>query len=107
MDVTPAGPALPGITHHHAGVNGNQAALRRGGPAAPVRPTGQVRQWKFWPMTSINDISMAITFDEAEDMGAFKLAKLRAVALTRPLFGAGDVAEAGSAGRIMSQIPRG
>jgi hypothetical protein len=47
-------------------------------------------------MTSINDISMAITFDEAEDMGAFKLAELRAVDLTRPLFGAGDVAGAGS-----------
>jgi cytochrome c peroxidase len=76
-------------------------------PAAPVRPTGQVRQWKFWPMTSISDICIAITFDEAEDMGAFKLAELRAVALTRPLFGAGDVAEAGSAGRIMSQIPCG
>ena len=24
MDVTPAGPALPGITHHHAEVNGTR-----------------------------------------------------------------------------------
>jgi hypothetical protein len=61
-------------------------------------------------MMSIDDISMAVTFDEAGDMGVFKRAELRAVAavaLTRPLFGGGDVAEAGSAGRIMPQIPCG
>jgi hypothetical protein len=57
----------------------------------------------------LDDISMAVTFDEAGDKGLFKRAELRAVAavaLTRPLFGGGDVAEAGSAGRIMPQIPR-
>src|ERR1700730_1900912 len=38
MDVTPAGPALPGITHHHAEVNGTRLHYVAAGDSGPAGP---------------------------------------------------------------------
>jgi hypothetical protein len=45
MDVTPAGPALPGITHHYAEVNGTMLHYVAAGTNCPVGTS--LRTWCY------------------------------------------------------------